>query len=639
MTATGSGLLLGSLIPCALFYFLQIYLKRRRSGDPSSSPPPPPAPNAPEVPRSLSRSNLSSRGFTGPVRVSGLAKFLSDSKNSLYDIGLERASRDPYDRLNNPEGIIQLGLSENKLCLDLIGKWLSENLKKSLMGTDDVTLSVNGIATYQPFDGLEELKVAISNLMSHVMGGMVKFDPSNMVLTSGATPAIEMLSFCLADPGDSFLVHTPFYPGFDRDVKWRTKVDLIPVHCRSTDNFTPSITALEQAFSKAKKSRGQVRGILISNPANLGNLLTRDMLKSLLHFAQEKNIHIIADEIFAGSVYERDKFVSIAEILDSEGLDKSRVHIIYGLSKDLSLPGFRVGVIYSFNKTVLTAARMLSRFSSISAPTQRLVISMLSDQRFIQDYFEANRKRLQEIHDKLETHLSLLGIKCAKSCAGIHCWADMRGLIQPQTEKKEHELWEKFMSVDQFQSWDVLPLHQSFNHIATGCKHTASKSFLCCDILHDPFKQTGKLLLRLIIISSPSVGGLLIMTLSIQQSIQQLFEGSQNWVASKERGFPGRKLQLDLTFLFRSCLCCFLSLKLERKMSQDGHCFVQSMDSSAVVPEYLDPEEEEDDDAFASRFGAMDSTELYEKPGMGFPGFSSHAKGTEAIYLIGVKGI
>lgn len=55
----------------------------------------------------------------------------------------------------------------------------------------------------------------MSSFMSHLMGGTVKFDPSNMILTSGATPAIETLSFCLADPdhGDAFLVPTPYYPG------------------------------------------------------------------------------------------------------------------------------------------------------------------------------------------------------------------------------------------------------------------------------------------------------------------------------------------------------------------------------------------------------------------------------------------
>ncbi|KAK4283194.1 hypothetical protein QN277_000171 [Acacia crassicarpa] len=422
------GILLGSLIPCALFYFLQLYLKRQHSDESSRVPPSPPP---------------------FGVEVSSLANSLAKSDESPYDIGLDRVARDSYDRINNPNGMIDLSSSESKLCLDLIAKWVSENMKKSIVGDDDFTLSVNGIATFQPFDGLQELKMAISSFMSEVMGGMVKLDPSNMVLTSGATPATEILSFCLANQGDAFLVPTPYYPGFDKDVKWRAKVNLIPVHCQSKDNFALSITNLEKAFSQAEKDQVKVRGIVFSNPANpVGNLLTRDMLKRLVHFAEKKNIHIIADEVLARSVYESDKFVSIAEVLDSEGLNKNQVHIIYGLSKDLSLAGFRVGVIYSSNNTVVAAARKLSRFSPLSAPTQRLLISMLSDRKFIQEYFESNQKRMRQVRHELETGLSSLGIKCAKINAGFYCWADMRGLLRrTHSEEPELELWNKFIDV------------------------------------------------------------------------------------------------------------------------------------------------------------------------------------------------
>ncbi|KAG4991727.1 hypothetical protein AAZX31_09G138200 [Glycine max] len=436
------GLLLGTLVPCTLFYFLQLYLKRRRS----NFSPPSPSSSESTLPRTSSRSNLSTRGSISRVRVSKLATSISKPDESLYYVGLERVSRDPYDALENPNGIIQLGLSDNKLCLDLIGEWVARNLEGSISG--GVGLGINGIVPYQSFDGVMELKMALSDFMHQVMGGSVKFDPSNMVLTAGATPAIEILSFCLADHGNAFLVPTPYYPGFDRDVRWRPGVDLIPVHCRSTDNFDLNITALEQAFSQARKRGVKVRGILISNPSNpVGNMMTQDMLYSLLDFAEEKNIHIIADEVFAGSTYGSEKFVSVAEILDSDYIDKSRVHIIYGLSKDLSLAGFRVGVICSFNESVLAAAKKLSRFSSISAPTQRLVTSMLSDKRFIQEYFETNRKRIRQMHDEFVGCLSKLGIKCAKSSAGMYCWVDMSGLIRPYSEKGEIELWEKFLSV------------------------------------------------------------------------------------------------------------------------------------------------------------------------------------------------
>ncbi|KAJ8552755.1 hypothetical protein K7X08_020148 [Anisodus acutangulus] len=221
-------------------------------------------------------------------------------------------------------------------------------------------LHINGILTYQPFDGLAELKVAMAGFMSQVMGEKVSFDPSRMVLTSGATPAIEVLCFCLADHGNALLVPTPYYPGFDRDIRWRTGVDLIPVHCHSSDAFVVDITALDQAFSQARK-RGQKM------------------------------------KFFAGSNYGGEEFVSIAEILDEEDPVRDRVHIIYGLSKDLSVPGFRLGVLYSLNENVVAASKKLTRFCSASAPTQSLLVAMLSDAGFIQDYMRTNRERLRKV--------------------------------------------------------------------------------------------------------------------------------------------------------------------------------------------------------------------------------------------------
>ncbi|KAF8116752.1 hypothetical protein N665_0014s0016 [Sinapis alba] len=424
------GLFVGSLIPCCVFYCLQLYLKRRRS------PPPPPPPDS-DSPRKPS------------VGVSSRAVPLTKPSVSQYYIGLERAKTDPYDRISNKDGIIQLGLAESTMCFDLLTRWMSDNLMDSLMmKSDDGEFDIRRIAMYKPFEGLWELKVAFADFMSRIMGGNVYFDPSNMVIIAGGNPAIEVLAFCLADHGNAILVPSPYYSGFDRDIKFRTGVELIPVHCRSSENFTITVSALEEALNEANKRGRKVSAILFSNPSNpVGNIMSRETLHDILKFAQEKNIHIISDEIFAGSVYGDKEFVSMAEVAALWECDKSKVHIIYGLSKDFSLPGFRAAVIYSFHQDVVNAVKKLVRFSSVPVPVQRILISLLSDTRFVEEYIAAHRKRIRDKHARFVEGLKQLGIPCAESGGGLYSWVDMSSLLTSYSEKGELELFEKLLSV------------------------------------------------------------------------------------------------------------------------------------------------------------------------------------------------
>ncbi|XP_062213281.1 1-aminocyclopropane-1-carboxylate synthase 1 [Phragmites australis] len=370
----------------------------------------------------------------------------SHGQDSSYFLGWQEYEKDPYDAVSNPTGIIQMGLAENQLSFDLLESWLEANPDALGLRREGASI-FRELALFQDYHGMPAFKNALARFMSEQRGYRVVFDPSNIVLTAGATSANEALVFCLADHGDAFLIPTPYYPGFDRDLKWRTGVEIVPVHCTSADGFRVTRAALDYAYRCAQKRRLRVKGVLITNPSNpLGTTSPRADLEALVDFVSAKGIHLVSDEIYSGTAFTEPGFVSVLEVLAARGggADVSdRVHVVYSLSKDLGLPGFRVGAIYSSNAAVVSAATKMSSFGLVSSQTQHLLATLLGDKDFTRRYIAENKRRIKERRDQLVEGLRGLGIGCLENNAGLFCWVDMGHLMRSRSFEGEMELWKK----------------------------------------------------------------------------------------------------------------------------------------------------------------------------------------------------
>lgn len=224
-------------------------------------------------------------------------------------------------------------------------------------------------------------------------------------------------------------------------------MQLIPVNCDSSNNFLITKVALEAAYERAQQDHINVKGLIIANPSNpLGTVLDRDTLRSLVSFINEKKIHLVSDEIYAASVFSTPSFVSVSEIIEEMECDHDLIHIVYSLSKDMGLPGFRVGIVYSYNDAVVNCARKMSSFGLVSSQTQHLLASMLSDDEFVDNFLKENSKRLAKRHSMFTEGLKKVGITCLKSSAGNFVWMDLRRLLKEQTLESEMNLWRVIIS-------------------------------------------------------------------------------------------------------------------------------------------------------------------------------------------------
>ncbi|OVA08474.1 Aminotransferase [Macleaya cordata] len=381
------------------------------------------------------------------VELSRVAVSDTHGEDSPYFAGWKAYDENPYDESSNPSGVIQMGLAENQVSFDLLEEYLEQHSAQPTPKKISGFSSFRENALFQDYHGLQSFRMAMASFMEKIRGDKAKFDPERVVLTAGATAANELLTFILANPGDALLVPTPYYPGFDRDLRWRTGVKIVPVHCNSANNFQVTLQALEDAYKKAESMNIKVRGLLITNPSNpLGIAIERSVLEEILDFVTRKNIHLVSDEIYSGSVFSSTEFVSIAEIIEARNYeDAERVHIVYSLSKDLGLPGFRVGTIYSYNDRVVTTARRMSSFSLVSSQTQHLLASMLSDTEFTENYIKINRERLNKRYEFIIDGLRKAGIECLQGNAGLFCWMNLSPFLENPTRESELVLWNSIL--------------------------------------------------------------------------------------------------------------------------------------------------------------------------------------------------
>ncbi|THG11708.1 hypothetical protein TEA_010908 [Camellia sinensis var. sinensis] len=145
--------------------------------------------------------------------------------------------------------------------------------------------------------------------------------------------------------------------------------------------------------------------------------------------------------IYATTIFRPPHFTSISEVIQDMDSNDDLIHIVYSLSKDMGFPGFRVGIVYSYNDEVVSCARKMSSFGLVSSQTQYLLAAMLSDDDFVGRFLDESSRRLECRHKIFTEGLKEMEIHCLNSNAGLFCWINLRPLLKESTIEAEMALW------------------------------------------------------------------------------------------------------------------------------------------------------------------------------------------------------
>jgi N-succinyldiaminopimelate aminotransferase len=201
---------------------------------------------------------------------------------------------------------------------------------------------------YPPANGIPELCQAIAEHQQRFYD--LGFDPGREVLvTAGATEAIAAALLALVEPGDEVIAFEPYYDSYAACVALAGGVR-VPVTLRPP-GFRPDLDALRAAVTP------RTRLILLNSPHNpTGSVFTRAELAAIAELACERDLLVIADEVYEHMVYVGEH-VPIGSL---PGM-RERTVSISSAGKTFSFTGWKIGWVTATPELV-AAVRAVKQF-------------------------------------------------------------------------------------------------------------------------------------------------------------------------------------------------------------------------------------------------------------------------------------
>ncbi|HAQ06644.1 MAG TPA: aminotransferase A, partial [Bacillus bacterium] len=221
------------------------------------------------------------------------------------------------------------------------------------------------ITTYTHNAGLLQLREAAANFYLNKYN--VSYSPQHeTIITVGASEAIDIAFRTILDEGAEVILPGPVYPGYEPIVKL-CGANPVYADIRNTQ-FRMTAALIESLITE------KTRCIVLPYPSNpTGVSLNESELKEIARLLEDKDIFVLADEIYSELVYEQ-KHVSIAQFI------KEKAIVINGLSKSHSMTGWRIGMLFApeyLAKHILkvhqynvTCATSISQMAALEALTK-----------------------------------------------------------------------------------------------------------------------------------------------------------------------------------------------------------------------------------------------------------------------------
>lgn len=273
---------------------------------------------------------------------------------------------------------------------------------------------LDGLNQYPPMMGMPALRQAVADHNRRFYDLEVDWQ-SEVMVTSGATEALNDCLNALIEPGDEVVLIEPLYDCYLPLVR---RAGGIPKLIRVTPpDWALSRAALEEAFSEKTKL------ILLNSPMNpAGKVFGHDELELIAEMVARFDAYAICDEVYEHLVFDERSHIPLMSL---PGM-RDRCLRIGSAGKTFSLTGWKVGYVTAAAELLAPVAKA-HQFVTFTTPPnlqQAVAFGLSKDDSYYQEFVAG----MQAKRDHMAAGLTACGFEIV-DCQGTYfLTADFRPL-------------------------------------------------------------------------------------------------------------------------------------------------------------------------------------------------------------------
>src|SRR3954447_4145252 len=205
--------------------------------------------------------------------------------------------------------------------------------------------------------GTLELRKALAAHLERLYG--VAYDPHHeLLITVGASEAVDLALRATCDPGDEVILHEPSYVAYVPAIVFAGGTT-VHVATRFEDDFALDPAAVEAAITPRTKA------LFLGYPSNpTGAVLPDDVQDELAAIAERHDLLVYSDEIYERLAYGSYRHRAFSAL---PGM-RERTILMGGFSKAYAMTGWRVGYMAA-PAAILEGVVKIHQYGIMSAPT------------------------------------------------------------------------------------------------------------------------------------------------------------------------------------------------------------------------------------------------------------------------------